>query len=54
VTRWLARIRTTLLVRTRQHLSEKLQVDRNELESIMRLVQSRLHLSVRDLLDSES
>jgi RNA polymerase sigma-70 factor (ECF subfamily) len=53
VTRWLARIRTTLLVRTRQHLSEKLKVDRNELESIMRLVQSRLHLSVRDLLDSQ-
>ena len=53
VTRWLARIRTSLLVRTRQQLAEQLDVDRSELESIMRLVQSRLHLSVRELLDSK-
>jgi RNA polymerase sigma-70 factor, ECF subfamily len=53
VTRWLARIRTSLLVRTRQHLAEKLEIDRSEIESIMRLVQSRLHLSVRELLDSK-
>jgi RNA polymerase sigma-70 factor, ECF subfamily len=53
VTRWLARIRTTLLVRTRQHLTEQLEIDRSELESIMELVQSRLHLSVRELLDSK-
>ncbi len=55
VARWLARIRRTLEHRTRRALMERLSVSGQELESIMRLIQSQLDASIeRFLLASQS
>jgi RNA polymerase sigma-70 factor (ECF subfamily) len=43
--RWLAAARATLLERTRDQISEALGLNRLEVDSLMRLVQSRLDLS---------
>ena len=54
VARWLARIRRDLEQRTRRALMERLSVGGEELESIMRLIQSQLEASIeRFLLDED-
>jgi RNA polymerase sigma-70 factor, ECF subfamily len=50
MTRWLARIRSDLLRRTREGLGGELGVDRAELESLMKLIESRLEVSVKRML----
>ncbi len=50
VTRQLAQIRARLLAATRKRLAEGLGVDRAELESIVRLVESQLDLSLTRVL----
>jgi RNA polymerase sigma-70 factor (ECF subfamily) len=50
VARWIARARETLLGETRRILMERLRVDRTELESIMRLIQSRFDVSIQHFL----
>jgi RNA polymerase sigma-70 factor (ECF subfamily) len=44
--RWLARARDRLQAATRQYLVENLRVDPNELQSILRLIESRIDLSL--------
>lgn len=48
--RWLSRIRADLLDATRGELQDRLRVDRTELDSILRLIQSKFEVSVRRLL----
>lgn len=48
--RWIADARTALLKSTRQHLSLELRLSRQEFESIVRMVESQLELSVVRLL----
>ena len=50
VARWLARIRQRLERRTRRNLMERLSVGGEELESIMRLIQSQLDASIERFL----
>lgn len=45
------RAREHLVLATRQELGNKLRLRETELESVMRLIESRLHLSVRRLLE---
>lgn len=47
--RWLARIRERLLVETRKRLKASLQVGSSELESIVRLIQSQLDVTLSGL-----
>jgi RNA polymerase sigma-70 factor (ECF subfamily) len=47
VVRWVDRARTTLARETKRTLAGKLGVERGELESIMRLIQSQLDVSLR-------
>jgi RNA polymerase sigma-70 factor (ECF subfamily) len=49
--RRIANAREALMTGTRRRLAEALNVERDEFESIMRLIQSRLDLSVRRLLE---
>ncbi len=53
VARWIAGVRDTLLVRTREILMDKIEVDRAEFDSIMRLIQSQLDVSLSRLLRTE-
>jgi RNA polymerase sigma-70 factor (ECF subfamily) len=48
--RWLERARAAVLAATRLHLMESLHAPRAEIESILRLVLSRLELDLRPLL----
>jgi hypothetical protein len=48
--RWLERAREALLSGTRTALERELKVSATECESIMRLAQSQLHVSIRRLL----
>ena len=50
VARWIADIRDTLLIRTREILMGQIDVNRAEFESIMRLIQSQLDVSLSRLL----
>jgi RNA polymerase sigma-70 factor (ECF subfamily) len=50
VTRWLASIRQRLLDQTRQALMERMRVSQPECESIIRLVQGQLELTLNGLL----
>lgn len=50
ITRWLQRIREELLIETRERLKERLNIGGEELESIMRLIQSELHVSILGML----
>jgi RNA polymerase sigma-70 factor (ECF subfamily) len=54
--RWLASIRESLLARTRDNMTRKLQVSQGEFESIMRLIESHLEVSLHRFLvrDEES
>jgi RNA polymerase sigma-70 factor (ECF subfamily) len=47
--RWIAQAREKLLAATKQELIERLQIETHELESIMRLIRSRLDVSLREL-----
>lgn len=51
--RWLKEARQKLLWLTRDRLVDRFQIPRGELESILRLVQSQVELSVRRLLQPE-
>lgn len=50
VARWLATLRKTLLVSTRQALARRLRVGNKEVESIMRLIRSQLDASIERIL----
>lgn len=52
--RWLQRAQDALLTRTKQTLMEQMKVGRSECESIIRLVQSQLHLTLRNLWVADS
>jgi RNA polymerase sigma-70 factor (ECF subfamily) len=49
--RWLAKIRMALLEQTRRGLMQRLRVDETELDSMMRLARSQLHVSIHRFLD---
>lgn len=53
VVRWLQKVRNKLLSDTRRELSLRLRINREEFESVMRLIQSQLHVSVQRLLKPE-
>ena len=50
IVRWMEKARAALGKATRHQLSSRLQVERTELESILRLIDSELDMSVRALL----
>ena len=52
ITRWLARIRSAIIKETNRRLRQRLKVEPSELRSILRLVQSRLDVSIRRALRS--
>ena len=47
--RWLTRAQATLLERTKRTLTKRMKVSRSECESIIRMAQSQLHLTLRSL-----
>lgn len=51
--RWLADVRDTVLEATRARLMASLEIDTSELDSVMRLIASRLEASVRRHLDGD-
>ena len=51
--RWVEKIRTTLLKRTRNRLMEEIRVGTDELDSIMRLIQSQLDVSIHRILTED-
>jgi RNA polymerase sigma-70 factor, ECF subfamily len=51
--RWLAAVRERLVSDTQARLAEHLRLDRDEVESVIRLVRSQLDLSIVSLLGSE-
>jgi RNA polymerase sigma-70 factor (ECF subfamily) len=53
IVRWMERARAALGKATRQQLGSRLQVERTELESILRLIDSQLEMSVRAFLERE-
>jgi len=53
VARWLATIRDDLVADTQRRLAARLRLDRDEVESVIRLVRSQLDLSIVRLLDEE-
>jgi RNA polymerase sigma-70 factor (ECF subfamily) len=50
VARWLIQVRTALLGETRRLLGERLQLSSGEIESVLRLIESQLDLSLPRLL----
>ncbi len=52
VTRWLAKVRSQLLSDTRKRMRTALRIDGDELDSVMKLIQSRLDVSVQRMLTS--
>ena len=53
VARWIAAVRDTLLIQTRRILMDKIEVNRAEFDSIMRLIESQLDVSLSRLLRDE-
>ncbi len=53
IVRWMEKARAALGKSTRVELSSRLQVERTELESILRLIDSQLDMSVRAFLQKE-
>jgi RNA polymerase sigma-70 factor, ECF subfamily len=51
--RWVARARQTVLDETRRALTARLKVGQSEFKSIMRLIQSQLHVSLSFVLPAE-
>lgn len=54
VTRWLAKARESLFAGTRRRMRKQLSCDADEFESVMRLIQSRLDVSVQRLFATEA
>jgi RNA polymerase sigma-70 factor len=54
VSRWMARIKNRLHSKTKKLLLERLQVSKDELENILRLIQSRLSVSWYRILNQKS
>lgn len=54
VIRWLAKARETLFAGTRRRMRKRLDVDNEEFESVMRLIHSRLDVSVQRLFATEA
>jgi len=54
LSRWLAKTREAVIVETRRALMDRLQVDRAEFESILRLIRSQLDVSLRAHLGTRS
>lgn len=52
--RWIERARDTVIARTRKLLVSRLRVDPSDLDSILRLVQSRVDVSLSRLLQSSN
>jgi RNA polymerase sigma-70 factor, ECF subfamily len=50
VARWIEKARTALLASTRRVLITEMNVPRDELDSILRLIESQLEVSARDLI----
>jgi RNA polymerase sigma-70 factor (ECF subfamily) len=50
VVRWLAKVRKTLFTDTRKRMRARLEVSPTELDSLMRLIESRLDVSVQRML----
>lgn len=53
VVRWISKVREDLFARTRELLSKRLEIGSHEFESLMKLIESRLDLSVRRMLQSQ-
>jgi RNA polymerase sigma-70 factor (ECF subfamily) len=53
VARWIARARETLMTSTREQLTRTLEIGRDELDSILNLVGSRLEVSLRSQIEPE-
>jgi RNA polymerase sigma-70 factor (ECF subfamily) len=53
VVRWISKVREDLFARTRELLSKRLKIGSHEFESLMKLIESRLDLSVRRMLQSQ-
>ncbi len=51
-TRWIAKIRSALLRDTRKRMQDALGIDSGELDSVMRLIESRLDVSVQRMLQT--
>lgn len=51
VTRWITSLRSSLLQQTQQALMEMIKVDRREVESIVKLIESQLDVSMHSLLN---
>jgi RNA polymerase sigma-70 factor, ECF subfamily len=54
VQRWVAEVRETLLARTRSSLEARLRISQAEVDSLLGLMQSRLHLSLHRVLLSRT
>lgn len=54
VSRWLARIRENLLTRTRRRLADVLKVDSVEVDSIIRLIESQMEVSIRHFFNEQA
>jgi RNA polymerase sigma-70 factor (ECF subfamily) len=52
VARWITRAQATLFERTKRMLMKQMKVSRSECESIIRLAQSQLHVTLRTLVAS--
>jgi RNA polymerase sigma-70 factor (ECF subfamily) len=52
VARWITRAQSTLFERTKRVLMKQMKVSRSECESIIRLAQSQLHVTLRTLVAS--
>jgi RNA polymerase sigma-70 factor (ECF subfamily) len=52
IARWIARSRELLLERTRARMSERLGLPAAELDSVLRLIQSRMSFTIRSVVDS--
>ncbi len=53
VVRWMEAARVALAQETRRELGARLQIDRVELESILRLIESQMDMSIRAFLEKE-
>ena len=54
VTRWLTKVRAALLRDTRNRMQHGLGIDGGELDSVMRLIESRLDVSVQRMLQTRN
>lgn len=54
VTRWLAKARATLFASTRRRMRARLECDADEFDSVMRMIESRLDVSVQRLFATDA